>query len=1071
MTISKTQSKKKNSTQSLQLSGSQINLSPRPTPVTHITWSSSYKSYPIRRSVSAFGFQQEADERDHHRNSSRPLSADNIRYINRRNFADDFHQEITISSRSQSKDEVNFAETCMLSENVYENILNGYSENKQIARYEKMESASDMKPGLSLKPPLPPPSTEAKFHANKIDPETEGFVESEENLKTATEKEAFDEIIALKFQRWFPNTINHTHSHSHNSNHAEGSSSEADEIDDVELLSYKERNYKTREYRYEVHRKNSANKLPSNGASTGKNSAKKNQSKNKAAHQTSPSPIQVTTNNDSADSLPTGNVNSHRIEPSRDRDHQHDDNDKQLCKETEYENMVKKKTSHTVATVHSKPKLVTPPPNTSSFKKSNLQSPCASPLKKQKKISFCMDTATEVKNEKHDSNDNFVEPYFAAKNLPLHNDEECSRHQGTADMSKNNRDSTIASPQQPAGSQIEDVLSWMCTHRGNVQTEAGVERKIKTPDMETNNSMYEEMIDILKDIEKEDIRKDDPKTNEMAAGERAPSSSAKAIWSLIEEAKKANDIIENAGINDEMPHRQSHPQNVSPGPSRWNPEEKTWNRLSDLLRLSSTELAQKTMSLQLLLDDRESVLQNLNVRLRTNEQTHQQQTQQLEYSIQKQLKLIEQLKNEKKTTSEKMQKLVEDLEKKHATALIALDEKHKVELKKSLEKQAAADKIERDKWLEIKTQKIRDLTIKGLEPELNRMATAHQEEIAEIRKFHKRQIDDMEEAANRRLSIQKEKFEAEKEKALAIEREISRQKLADEIGELEKRYQDQRKRLLAEVHVERENMERQNEATLAIREKDNERKWEKKSIEMHKKIEALQNQHQEEMKKMQQHFESEKQIWMKNQIIELSDREGKIRQQCKKERDKHIELIVQKLENENTEREAASEQKIKRMKEKYEAEIHDLETVTENLKRKLNECRSEIQKNEEVVSQLRAQLNQSQTEYVFLKEKYDRLLAEQGEMQTAAKSELTTRLHILQSELSQAQLTYESQIKMLKSENERELSQMYNKVKEMIEKKDYLINTLNKQKDAALKQCNQLEELLQCKKKDHIMIS
>lgn len=68
---------------------------------------------------------------------------------------------------------------------------------------------------------------------------------------------------------------------------------------------------------------------------------------------------------------------------------------------------------------------------------------------------------------------------------------------------------------------------------------------------------------------------------------------------------------------------------------------------------------------------------------------------------------------------------------------------------------------------------------------------------------------------------------------------------------------------------------------------------------------------QDEMKKMQQNFEGEKQIWMKNQILELSERESKIREQCKKERDKHIELIIQKLENENMEREMVSEQKIK----------------------------------------------------------------------------------------------------------------------------------------------------------------
>lgn len=66
--------------------------------------------------------------------------------------------------------------------------------------------------------------------------------------------------------------------------------------------------------------------------------------------------------------------------------------------------------------------------------------------------------------------------------------------------------------------------------------------------------------------------------------------------------------------------------------------------------------------------------------------------------------------------------------------------------------------------------------MKGLEPELNRMAAAHQEEIAEIRKFHKRQLEELDEAWNRRMSVQKEKMEADKEKALAIEREMSRQK-------------------------------------------------------------------------------------------------------------------------------------------------------------------------------------------------------------------------------------------------------------------------------------------------------
>lgn len=56
------------------------------------------------------------------------------------------------------------------------------------------------------------------------------------------------------------------------------------------------------------------------------------------------------------------------------------------------------------------------------------------------------------------------------------------------------------------------------------------------------------------------------------------------------------------------------------------------------------------------------------------------------------------------------------------------------------------------------------------------MAVTHQEEISEIRKFHKRQLEELEEALNRRMAVQKEKLDAEKEKSLAIEREIARQK-------------------------------------------------------------------------------------------------------------------------------------------------------------------------------------------------------------------------------------------------------------------------------------------------------
>jgi len=57
-----------------------------------------------------------------------------------------------------------------------------------------------------------------------------------------------------------------------------------------------------------------------------------------------------------------------------------------------------------------------------------------------------------------------------------------------------------------------------------------------------------------------------------------------------------------------------------------------------------------------------------------------------------------------------------------------------------------------------------------------------------------------------------------------------------EIAELEKSYQDQRKRLLSEIHGERLRQERENDVTLMEKKKDLEQKFEKLVQEIQEKI-------------------------------------------------------------------------------------------------------------------------------------------------------------------------------------------------------------------------------------------
>lgn len=64
--------------------------------------------------------------------------------------------------------------------------------------------------------------------------------------------------------------------------------------------------------------------------------------------------------------------------------------------------------------------------------------------------------------------------------------------------------------------------------------------------------------------------------------------------------------------------------------------------------------------------------------------------------------------------------------------------------------------------------------MKGLEPELERMAAAHQEELAELRRVHQRQLTEMEAAWVRRTAALRENEALERQVAIQHEREASR---------------------------------------------------------------------------------------------------------------------------------------------------------------------------------------------------------------------------------------------------------------------------------------------------------
>lgn len=77
-----------------------------------------------------------------------------------------------------------------------------------------------------------------------------------------------------------------------------------------------------------------------------------------------------------------------------------------------------------------------------------------------------------------------------------------------------------------------------------------------------------------------------------------------------------------------------------------------------------------------------------------------------------------------------------------------------------------------------------EMTIKGIEPELNRMSAAYQEELSELRRIHQSQVEEIEATWHRRMASLRDKMDAEREQAVVTERENARNRLVSMAGRL-----------------------------------------------------------------------------------------------------------------------------------------------------------------------------------------------------------------------------------------------------------------------------------------------
>lgn len=164
----------------------------------------------------------------------------------------------------------------------------------------------------------------------------------------------------------------------------------------------------------------------------------------------------------------------------------------------------------------------------------------------------------------------------------------------------------------------------------------------------------------------------------------------------------------------------------------------------------------------------------------------------MENRIEKQVNMIESLLNDKQELSEKVEDMIETVkirDKAIERQKKVVDDRLAVELKKNKDAWIAAEKVRKEKWEKEKIHEIRAQTVKGLEPEIQRIVERNKDEIRRLQDQH--QIDmrgkreNTTEEYEKRMQDLRTKLSNEKEDAIDKERERSQAKLHEQYERLE----------------------------------------------------------------------------------------------------------------------------------------------------------------------------------------------------------------------------------------------------------------------------------------------
>ncbi|KAI9149740.1 hypothetical protein H9P43_009919 [Blastocladiella emersonii ATCC 22665] len=293
------------------------------------------------------------------------------------------------------------------------------------------------------------------------------------------------------------------------------------------------------------------------------------------------------------------------------------------------------------------------------------------------------------------------------------------------------------------------------------------------------------------------------------------------------------------------------------------------------------------------------------------------QRREYEAAIKRHLAFIDKTQTEKEAVAQRCSALaaqVQQLEAGVKAKLAAVSAAHERDLKQARSVWEAAEKVKRDRWMSAQAAKIKEQTVKGLEPEIQRMLAQHKAAMALAEDRHREAVA-AERAAwarthEQQVAAMRETWAGERARACDEEREAARARYAKQLERDELEFQQQKRKWAAELAEVRDTLQAQfrderKAADAAHRKAVDELRA---AIEEEKDRAAaaadeLRRRHAHELATATERMRVEREAWQASYAgrveADLRERERAFKDALLRERDREIEKIIARVEAES----------------------------------------------------------------------------------------------------------------------------------------------------------------------------